>query len=226
MLNNHAYPSIVSAKKSSNWRWMGVFIPTLIVAYLILALSPQYRFLQGDSDFIIYYTGARLVKERQGPRLYDLDLQMRYQRDILNSLQSAVQFPDGLLPYNHPPFEVIYFLPFVSLSYLKAFLLWNVFSLACFGVGLVVLIKSSGLQSKTNAGLISVLSLAFLPLFATLLQGQDTALVFLYLVLAFVSLKESREIAGGLWLSLALQKFQILWPILLLMLVKRRWKVF
>src|SRR5438309_1826845 len=192
MLNKNAYPLIVSSKKSSNWRWMGVFIPTLIAAYLLLAWSPQYRFLQGDSDFIIYYTGARLVKENLGHRLYDLDLQRRYQRGILNVLHSGVQFPDGLLPYNHPPFEIIWFLPLAGLSYLSAFLVWNAFSLACFGVGLVMLIKSSGLQGKANVSLVSFLSLAFLPLFATLLQGQDTALVFLYLVLAFVSLKKSR----------------------------------
>ncbi|PYV89875.1 MAG: hypothetical protein DMG05_12230 [Acidobacteria bacterium] len=205
----------------TNLRRMEIFFAILIMAYVFMAWKASNRISQGNSDFIIYYTAAQMIKEDQGQSLYDLALQKQFQQKIL----SAIHFQEELLPYNHPPFELIWFRPLARFPYLTAFLLWDTFSFICFGLGLMVLIKGSGPHNGEGAVFVILGSLAFLPLFVTLLQGQDSAMVFLFLVLTFINLKKLRDARAGLCLSLVLQKFQILIPILFLLLAKKRWKV-
>jgi len=64
--------------------------------------------------------------------------------------------------------------------------------------------------------------LGFLPLTVCLLQGQDSALVFLAYSLTFYNLKRSRAFLAGLSLSLVLIKFQVLLAILPLLVLKKR----
>jgi glycosyl transferase family 87 len=198
-----------------------IFLVALVVINLFLAWNARQRILQAGSDFIIYYTAAQLVRDGQAQNLYNLEVQKHFQRKLL----SSIEFRDKLLPYNHPPFEVVWYLPLSRLSYLKAFLVWDLLSLLCYAAGLFLLTKNLTGTSDADFTFVWLGSAAFLPVLVTLLQGQDTAVVFLSLTLAFYSLKTSREALAGLWLSLALTKFQILAPILLLILLKKQWRV-
>ena len=78
------------------------------------------RALSGSADFTIFYTAARLVREYPPSKLYDLETQSHVQREVLG----AYILPRGFLPYNHPPFEMLLFLPMGYLSYSVAFLVW------------------------------------------------------------------------------------------------------
>jgi len=66
--------------------------------------------------------------------------------------------------------------------------------------------------------------LAFLPIAAALLQGQDSILLLTLLAAALVSLLSGRELAAGVLVGLGLFKFQIVIPIALLYLIWRRWR--
>jgi len=178
----------------------------------------------GRSDFIIYYTAAQMAKSHALGRLYDLNLQIEFQNRILNDLQSPVRFTDDLLPYNHPPFEILWFIPLAGLPYLSAFSIWVLWSVLCFAFGILLLIHSAEGLHNANLNWLYLLSFLYLPLVGTLLQGQDSAMLFLFWVLAYRSLKRSREVWAGFWLSLLLQKFQILLPIVLVLLGKKRWR--
>jgi hypothetical protein len=211
-----------ATRLSLNLRSIQLILATLAMINLFLVWSSRNKILEGNSDFIIYYTAAQIISSNQGPDLYNLEVQKQFQNKILQT----IRFRDGLLPYNHPAFEVIWFLPLGHLPYLKAFLIWAIASVLFFTLGTSILVKSCESQSQhqeTNLGLILLGCLAFLPLFVTLLQGQDTGLTFLFLVLTYVNLKRSNDFSAGLWLSLVLQKFQILLPILLVLMAKKRW---
>jgi glycosyl transferase family 87 len=177
---------------------------------------------EGRSDFISYYTAGQLIKERPHD-LYDLKLQAEFQDRILGSLGSTIRFRDGLLAYNHPPFEIVWFVPLASLPYLGAFTLWALMSSACFVAGTLLLAWDMN-ADKVALNWIYLLSLSFLPVLATLFQGQDSGILFLCWVLTYRNLKDHRDGRAGLSLSLVLQKFQLLVPLLLLLLLKRRWK--
>ena len=122
--------------------WKGAFFISLIFCYALVTWQVRGRILQGNSDFIIYYTAARMVLAGHSQSLYDLAQQEQFQKRILQELGSSISFQDGLLPYNHPPFEVLWFLPLAELPYHSAFLLWLGVNLACFGVGTAVLLRS------------------------------------------------------------------------------------
>jgi hypothetical protein len=68
-------------------------------------------------------------------------------------------------------------------------------------------------------------SVAFFPIFAALLQGQDAILLLLLYALAFVCLKGNRDVLAGGWLALGLFKPQLLLPLVVLFLVQGRKKI-
>ena len=204
--------------------WSFIFAG-LILAYASLAWNARDRILQGNSDFIIYYTGVEIVQAGRGSSLYNLELQETTQKALLQSMGSQFQFFDGLLPYNHPPFEILFFLPLGRLPYLKAFFVWGLVSITCVGISVGTLSWSASkwLPSPETRWYLLV-GFAFLPVWINLIQGQDSASALLFLTLAFQSFRRSSDVRAGLWLSLLLQRFQFLPLILLVLLFKKRWR--
>ena len=197
----------------------------LILVYAWVAWNARDRILQGNSDFIVYYTGVRIVQSGWGSSLYDLEVQATTQNAVLESMGSRFQFLDGLLPYNHLPFELLFFLPLGSLPYLKAFLFWGVVSVACVGISVGLLLwDGSNWFRNPEVHRYFLGAFAFLPVAINLLQGQDSASTLLFLTLSFQSFRQSRDVRAGLWLSLLLQRFQFLPLMLLMLLFKRRWR--
>jgi len=76
-----------------------------------------------------------------GSALYDLNLQSLYQNRILKSVESPLRFQDGLLAYNHPPFEISWYLPLAYLNYLPAYIVWVLVSFSCFVAGAWLLVR-------------------------------------------------------------------------------------
>lgn len=215
----------LSDKPHSSVRIVRVLVLlALLSAHASLWWSARDKIVQGQSDFISYYTAARMMQDGVGSDLYDLNRQSLYQDSILKSLESPFRFRDGLLAYNHPPFEIAWYLPLAHLSYLPAYLVWVIVSLACFVAGVWLLVRSPE-QSWTSAVLPMLGSLAFFPVFIALLQGQDSATLFLFWVLAYRRMQQGREAWSGFWLSLMLQKFQILIPTLFILVLRRRGRI-
>jgi glycosyl transferase family 87 len=195
----------------------------LVIMYSVLGVWLRGFIRDGRSDFISYYTAAKLIKQRPND-LYDLTIQAKFQDRILASLGSPIRFADGLLAYNHPPFEIVWFVPLANLSYVGAFSVWVLTSLICFAVGIWLLIGDMK-ADKVSLNWLYAFSFLFLPVLTTLFQGQDSGMLFLLWVLTYRSLRLRKDGRAGLWLSLLLQKFQLLIPSLLLLLLKKQWKV-
>jgi hypothetical protein len=202
-----------------------VLFVCLIVFYVIVGWKLRDLIFQGKSDFISYFTASKLALSGQAHSLYDLGIQEEFQKQILQDLGSNISVKDGLLPYIHPPFEVVWFMPLAKLAYVPAFLVWVGVSLSCFGAGTAILLRSCNRTQLLTLREALLGTMAFLPLLATLLQGQDTAMVFFFLAMAFHDLRTSREFRSGIWISLCLQRFQLLPLFLLIFLFKKRWKI-
>jgi len=190
----------------------------LIAVNLSIAWRVKDKVAQGNSDFVIYYTAIQLVRDGHAGQLYDLEYQKEYQQALL----PQIRFKDGLLPYNHPPFEIVLFLPLLLFSYFNAFCVWNLVSTICFTFGVTLLVKARRGPGMSTESIVCGCA-AFLPAIVCLLQGQDSALVFLAYSLSYYNLKQSRDFLAGLSLSLVLVKFQLLLAILPLLLWKKRW---
>ena len=166
-----------------------------------------------------------MVWDGKGVQLFDLREQTVYQEAILRSLHTEFRFRDALLAYIHAPFEILWFLPLGGLGYFQAYLVWLAVSLGCVVTGVYLLLHSLGSVTRGLLAKCILGSLAFFPVFINLLQGQDSATLFLFWTLGYWNVVRSKEAMAGVWWSLLLQKFQIVLPTLLVLVMLKRWRV-
>jgi hypothetical protein len=181
--------------------------------------SPEDQ--RGPVDFIATLTGALLIAEGNGPRLYDLDLQL----NSLNRIYAGYRSPvgaEGLLPYNHLPFEALFIAPFMNLPYPIVFAIWTLICGIAIGMSLGLL--DGALPVARPIGwVLSMAACSYLPLIRGLMLGQNSPLVLLGLCGLYVALKRGQGVWGGLALVLVALKPQVLPIILLLLLLQKQW---
>jgi hypothetical protein len=191
--------------------------PVVLFAFVLsLAVFVGTRFadsLQG-ADFPDFYCAARMLAEGHGHQLYDAEAQRQYQARYAARV--------GTL-YIHPPFEAVLYLAVAWLPLRRAYLLWCVLNLAFLAIGLRHCAREA-LQPWDWSVLLAA-SLTFVPLLLCLQQGQDSLLLLLLVILAFTALRHERGLAAGCWLALGLFKFQIVLPLVLVLLVTQNRKV-
>ena len=161
------------------------------------AIPRLQDFLFGRADF----TGL------SGDGVYNLDLQARVQTELLNIKTEEA------LPYNHPPFELLPFLPLAGLSYSLAFYLWIAISIACGIVSAKLIGRELPRLREIWMWMPYALVVCLFPFFMVILEGQDSVLALLLLVAAWVSMRRREDASGGFWLGLALFKFQVILPL-------------
>ncbi len=194
----------------------------LIVAMLWLNLLFFIDFRKGMksgyTDFTVYYTGATILREGRGHDIYNRQVQY----EVQEGFAGHIPFRRGPLPYIHPPFEALIFVPLTLLPYSQAFVAWDLLTVVMlFGVAVLLRRSVTTLQSIPPWQFV-IAALAFFPVFSCLLQGQDSVLMLLLCVLGFNALKRKADLLGGAWLALAAFKFQFMVPIMLLLFLWKR----
>ncbi len=193
----------------------------MVMIHAAVFWSVREQIRKGYSDFSIYYCAGTIVRQGLGHRLYDNVTQFKVQREFSPDVVIRLD----ALPYNHPPFEAVFFAPFSYVSYPCAFALWALANLAML-TSLPFLLRP-GLHHLQNypRPLWVLASLGFFPIFFALLQGQDAILLLFLYTLAFVCLKQNRDGFAGGWLALGLFKPHLILPFVFLLLVQGRKKV-
>ena len=102
-----------------------------VVALCILVSNLVLFYVKRDGlpyrDFKIFYSGARIFCTIIPARSFTTSICRRACRQ--NCCRRIK--PEEALPYNHPPFELLLFLPLIGLPYSAAFYLWIAVSIAC-----------------------------------------------------------------------------------------------
>lgn len=184
----------------------------LVVALFVTLLVNLGVFLEdpvNPSDFAVFYRAALLVSHGKTAQVYDKNAQE--QAGWLHS--SHVGY------FYHPFFEMPLFLPFTLFSYRVSFWIWSAIS-----AGLVAL--SAWRLGKLVRSPVHplLLSFAFFPVLLLLSVGQDSAFLLLLFVLAFDDWEQDRNLTCGIYLGLALIRFQYAIPLLALLFMRRRSK--
>ncbi len=181
------------------------------------------RFLvqQGYPDFTIFYTAGKILREGLSRNLYDGTLQYKVQQ----TFASGVRIRKGPLPYNHPAFEALIFEPLAGLDYPAAYLAWGAINLAILGFLPFLLRRHIPILAECSPFLWLLVLLGFFPVLVALLQGQDVILLLLLNALAFVALKRDADARAGFWLGVSVFKFQLMVPLVLILLCWKRTKV-
>jgi len=181
----------------------------LVFAFLVGAFI-GVRFsgsLQG-TDFPHFYCAARMLADGHGRQLYDAGLQWQYQGRYAGRV--------GTL-YTHPPFEAALYLGVAWLPLRYAYLVWCALNMAF----LAAAARRLALEALPSWDwrVLLVVSLTFVPALVCVLQGQDSLLLLLLVVLAFTALRRKHAFAAGCWLGLGLFKFQVALPLALVVAV-------
>jgi hypothetical protein len=196
------------------------YLAAMMVVHAWMFFSLRREIATGYPDFTIFYTAGKSIVQGRGRQLYDLETQFAIQREFA----SEVKHRENPLPFNHPPFEALLFAPLARLPYVAAYLVWAVFNIA------LILGFWNRLRPRLPSlhGFLPALPLlaifAFFPVIMALLQGQDSILLLFLYGLAFSALATGRAFVAGLCLGLALFKFQLVLPFVLVLLFRRQWR--
>lgn len=196
------------------------FMIGLLVAYAGIFFRVRQQIFAGYPDFIMLYTGAKVLQRGEASRLYDLPLQYQIQQDAVGQLPTR----NGPLPFVRPAFEAWLFRPLAGLSYAQAFIFWSVVSGAILALTPVLLRREIPALQRYSPALILLAMASYFPVFACLLQGQDSILLLLIYTLCFMALRRGAHFRAGLVLSLGLIKFILVLPFALAYLLRGKFR--
>src|SRR5438093_5854658 len=192
----------------------------MLLMHLMIAWNARRLVYLGYPDFTTFYTGGIIVREHLGAQLYDEQTQYRVQQQFA----PGVIIRHGPLPYIHPPFEALVFVPLAWLSYPAAFLVWDCISVLILIAAMWVLRPHVSSLNAISMPAWIFIWLAFFPVFFGLLQGQDIFVLLLLFVLAFKALKQKRDLAAGCLLSLGSFRFHLVAAFVLILLLLKSYK--
>jgi len=206
--------------KPHNSKTFALFLLAAMLAiHVSMAWNSRDLIRKGYPDFTIFYSAGKILREGLAAKLYDEATQYRIQQEFA----AGVSIRQGPLPYNHPPFEALLFVPFTYLPYFSAYLLWNTINLLILCWLPLLLRPYLPILRPVPAPLCVFIALAFFPVFIAFLQGQDIVGLALLFALAYVCLKKEADFSAGCWLGFGLFRFHLVVPfVLILFLLKKR----
>jgi hypothetical protein len=180
---------------------------------------------RGYGDFATFYTAGTLVRRGLGAELYNPASQWKVQQEFAAEAETR----RGPLRYMRPPFEALLFSVFATWPYATALLLWTVLKLAFLSAIPFVVVPGGFWKERFPRWATVVLVLGTFPEFMDLLMGQDAALLAFLFAISFWQLATDRDIGAGFTLGLALFKFQLVIPFVVMLWIggrKRVWPGF
>lgn len=194
-----------------------IFVPLVIFSLLAqcaLVWTQLEDIRDGYFDFVLYYSGAKIINDGNGAQLYNLEVQREYQKEFAGGDK------DWDLPFNHPPYELLPLLILAKFSFPVAHALWAAINILLLVVSLVRLFPFVDARHRV---LFALMLFAFFPTITALKMGQDSIITTFLLVETFVSLRCKRYVTAGGLLALGLYKPQFVLPLIGIFLLHRRW---
>jgi Glycosyltransferase family 87 len=192
----------------------------LILLHLAVFWQARGQILAGLPDFRIFYTAGLMLRRGEGHVLYDDALQSRTQREFV-PVSTADNSP---LPYNHPPFEAVLYVPFTYVPFLRAYSLWFLVNGLLLAISIYTVRPWIARAAAEFPELLFLAPLAFFPVFYAFMQGQDSILLLTLYCLAYAAFRRERDAQAGVWLGLGLFKFHLVLPFAFILLLARRWR--
>lgn len=194
----------------------------VLITGIVLLSSPRDKDdVTHATDFSSFYGAAQLIRQGLGSRLYDLRLQSEFESKV--ATRHAF--------YNHLPHEALLFVPLTLLDYRQAYVVWTFINVALLAAAAFILKRTTGvcdvlsqcLGLQVDWGLLFVIFLTFAPVTTCMLLGEDSVLTLLIFTATFAFLLRHKDFSAGCLLGIALFKFQLVLPVVLFFLVRRKW---
>lgn len=201
--------------------WLALVI--VLVGYVMVwtTLRPA-TFAGRNTDFGCFYRAGRMVLAGEGARVYDLKAEHDFDKELgMQSFDGAGYFVS--LPFMFAPFSLACFTPLACLDYAEAEFAWYVLTVAML-LAVPLLLRRRVAGSSGYLACCRIAPLLFFPVILSLLQGQASGLLLLLFAAAYADLREGRDFRSGCWLALAAFKPQFVLPMLLALVLWRKWK--
>jgi Glycosyltransferase family 87 len=172
-------------------------------------------------DFIEFYTAGRILNDHHDDRLYDLDLQLQVNREVVPGTTSLK------LPFLYAPFVAGLFRPLAHLPFSRALVVFLVITPLLFLGALALLNDRFGSSAPDERALVLLAGLSFFPFLGyNWLGAQISVIGFGAVALALCEEDRGRPFRSGLALSLCLYKPSLLVLILPMLIVSARFRQF
>jgi len=200
-------------------RGLALGIPVYFVAIHMWTwiLSVPVMLPKGGYDFRQIYAASYMVRTGEAKELYDYYSQKKAQDETVSQQPIA-------LPYVSPSYEALVLAPLSWFHFLTAYFLFLAVNVAALGFCFFLLQPRMLYLRSIYPWLPAALFLGFLPVGATLIEGQDSVLLMTCVIGAWVLLARERPFFAGVVLGAALFKFSIVLPIALLFVIWRQWR--
>lgn len=190
-----------------------VDLPLVLVLMFVLALFTALHFhLDRQYDFGTFYYAAHMVMDGARHSLYDAAAQ--------HAFQAQYHRPPDML-FRNPPYALLPLLPLTKLPIVAAFVLWTAGSLVLLYVSLKILEIECGVRYGNWPIL---LSFCFAPVLGNFLHGQFSMATLACFAATHSLWRRGRAFGGGLLLSVATIKYQLLFGVVAVLLLKRKVK--
>jgi Glycosyltransferase family 87 len=204
------------------WLWLaGITLLTTACVLVGRAIMPWEKMFP---DFITYWTAAKIIASGQNP--YDVELQIRIQRDYGWDKATNGRGVLDFLPYYYPPWFGMACTLFLPLGYAAGKAAW-------FFVNLELLFLTGFLLRDVVDGLPRSIPLVAVPLFflsgLALIVGQTSILIVFLIAVSWRLLERRWDWAAGVVLALLTTKPQLTVILVLALLIwsarRRRFRV-
>jgi len=176
---------------------------------------------QGYGDFASFYTAGTLVRRGQGSELYNATAQWKVQQEF----SPEVKIRRGPLRYLRPPFQAVLFSLFARWPYATALVLWTSLKFALLAAIPFIVVRHRDWTESFPLWATVLFVPGTFPGFIDFLLGQDAALLAFLFAISFWQLAADRDTGAGFTLGLALFKFQLVIPFVVVLLVAGRKRV-
>lgn len=184
-------------------KWvLWIFYSVLILIYLYIAFFPP-EWIVAASDYVMYITGASIVKDGKGELLYDISLQEIYQENLIEPY-----FRDFFLAFRVLPFVAVIFLPFAYFPLQIGFRMFAFLNIIF--LGLVLFISNREFKDVTRENFWLLFSIGFFPFLVNLMLGQISLLLLTVYLLIYRYFKKEKYLLAGVLVGLLLFKVQYL----------------
>ena len=190
----------------------------LFVAQVVTLWFGVPAAFRGRADFRYLYTMGSTVRANQLPHLDDYETNRRSKNESVNR-------NDQPIVLNSSVYEALLFAPFSFLTYRAAYIAFVIANGALLAVSILILRPYLDKLGTIWPYLPAAVFVCFFPVAQALIEGQDSILLLTLMVASAVSFYRGRDVYAGVFLGLALFKFQFTIPIALLFLLWRRWRI-
>ena len=148
------------------------------------------------TDFIAFYSAGGIALTGRIHEVYLPQVQQSAEEKVLGFTIS----PEDLNPFVHPPFIIPPLALIAHLPYVSAFYAWAIILLAIISIAVYFLYR--GIPPGEDCRVLIASSLLFFPVFVSILNGQDSALLLLGGAVWLYGLVKGDDRIAGLGLAL------------------------